>query len=271
MCSTRPCGPATMGVDKGYTETLGDRLATESDQRKVKGQRRNRLRAVAEKHAAKGPARPATSGGTTSATKSGTGGSPCTTDRCATTSARPPTPSWTRPAPTPARTCPHEVRQVPSPGHQPPPERVGQGHHGGHPHFDISTQRFCAGLGQSGLHIANRPPHGPVAGHALMGSVLLSRQGWVGRGHQCRLQHSGEAVRRGDYVVHALQGPTGRSRPCSRNEPGQRWGLLHPDSSCGPHQPRAKYPQRCRSVPIKGTAAVHMALGLVQAICASAP
>ena len=66
VCSTRPCGDATVGVDKGYTEAytdsdgerhgegLGDLLAAESDHQKVKGQRRNQLRAVAEKHAAKG-------------------------------------------------------------------------------------------------------------------------------------------------------------------------------------------------------------------------
>ena len=66
VCRTRPCGDATVGVDKGYTEAytdsdgerhgegLGDLLAAESDHQKVKGQCRNQLRAVAEKHAAKG-------------------------------------------------------------------------------------------------------------------------------------------------------------------------------------------------------------------------
>ena len=66
VCSTRPCGEATVGVDKGYTEAytdsdgerhgkgLGDLLAAESDHQKAKGQRRNRLRAVAKKHEAKG-------------------------------------------------------------------------------------------------------------------------------------------------------------------------------------------------------------------------
>ena len=66
VCSTRPCGDATVGVDKGYTEAytdndgerhgqgLGDLLAAESDHQKVKGQRRNQLRAVAKKHEAKG-------------------------------------------------------------------------------------------------------------------------------------------------------------------------------------------------------------------------
>ncbi|MXZ40716.1 MAG: transposase, partial [Caldilineaceae bacterium SB0666_bin_21] len=66
VCSTRPCGDATVGVDKGYTEAytdsdgerhgqgLGDLLAAESDHQKVKGQRRNHLRSMAEKHEAKG-------------------------------------------------------------------------------------------------------------------------------------------------------------------------------------------------------------------------
>ena len=61
-CSTRPCGTETVGVDKGYTEAftdsdgerhgegLGDLLAAESDDRKVKGQRRNQLRALEQKH-----------------------------------------------------------------------------------------------------------------------------------------------------------------------------------------------------------------------------
>ena len=66
VCSTRPCGDTTVGVDKGYTEAytdsdgerhgqgLGDLLAAESDHQKVKGQRRNHLRSMAEKHEAKG-------------------------------------------------------------------------------------------------------------------------------------------------------------------------------------------------------------------------
>ena len=66
VCTTRPCGDATVGVDKGYTEAytdsdgerhgqgLGDLLAAESDHQKVKGQKRNQLQAVAEKHEAKG-------------------------------------------------------------------------------------------------------------------------------------------------------------------------------------------------------------------------
>ena len=61
VCSTRPCGEATVGVDKGYTEAytdsdgerhgrgLGDLLAAESDVRK-KGQRRNRMRDLEQQH-----------------------------------------------------------------------------------------------------------------------------------------------------------------------------------------------------------------------------
>ena len=37
VCSTRPCGQATVGVDKGYTEALGDWLSVESDHRRAKG------------------------------------------------------------------------------------------------------------------------------------------------------------------------------------------------------------------------------------------
>ncbi len=61
-CSTHPGGSETVGVDKGYTEAytdsdgerhgqgLGDLLAAESDARKVKGQRRNRMRDLERKH-----------------------------------------------------------------------------------------------------------------------------------------------------------------------------------------------------------------------------
>ena len=66
VCSTRPCGETTVGVDKGYTEAytdsdgerhgegLGDLLSAESDHRKVKGTRRNHLRDTEQKHRAKG-------------------------------------------------------------------------------------------------------------------------------------------------------------------------------------------------------------------------
>lgn len=60
VCSTRPCGTASLGVDKGYTEVLTDSegkrhgkglgklLSQESDYLKAKYQRRNKLKAVAE-------------------------------------------------------------------------------------------------------------------------------------------------------------------------------------------------------------------------------
>ena len=66
VCSTRPSGADTVGVDKGYTEAytdsdgdrhgedLGDLLSAESDRRKVKGTRRNHLRDIEQKHEAKG-------------------------------------------------------------------------------------------------------------------------------------------------------------------------------------------------------------------------
>ncbi len=65
-CCTKPCGQGELGVDKGYTEAyadsegerhgegLGDLLAAESDARKVKGKKRNQLRAVEQKHRAAG-------------------------------------------------------------------------------------------------------------------------------------------------------------------------------------------------------------------------
>ena len=64
--SQRPCGTGETGVDKGYTEALvdshgqhhgdglGELLSTESDHRKQKGQRRAKLRALAQKELAKG-------------------------------------------------------------------------------------------------------------------------------------------------------------------------------------------------------------------------
>jgi len=61
VCSTKPCGDATIGIDKGYTEAftdsdgqhhgegLGELLSNESDYLKKKYQRRNKLKAIAEK------------------------------------------------------------------------------------------------------------------------------------------------------------------------------------------------------------------------------
>lgn len=64
--SQRPCGHSDVGVDKGYTEALvdssgnhhgnglGELLRSASDDRKRTGQRRGKLRALAEKELAKG-------------------------------------------------------------------------------------------------------------------------------------------------------------------------------------------------------------------------
>ena len=65
----RPCGTATIGVDRGYTEvfvdsdgdshgkTLGATLSAESDQLKLKWQSRNQIQAIAEKSSPKKRAR----------------------------------------------------------------------------------------------------------------------------------------------------------------------------------------------------------------------
>lgn len=66
MPSTRPCGTGEVGVDKGYTEAfvdshgqqhgqgLNELLSAESDHRKHIGQRRSKLRALAQKALANG-------------------------------------------------------------------------------------------------------------------------------------------------------------------------------------------------------------------------
>ena len=60
VCSVKPCGDKTVGIDKGYTEVftdsdgdihgggLGERLSKESDYLKIKYQSRNKLQAIAE-------------------------------------------------------------------------------------------------------------------------------------------------------------------------------------------------------------------------------
>jgi len=62
VCSIKPCGDQTLGIDKGYTEAftdsngkrhgkgLGNLLPTESDRLKLRYQRRNKLKSLAEKH-----------------------------------------------------------------------------------------------------------------------------------------------------------------------------------------------------------------------------
>jgi hypothetical protein len=68
-CVTRPCGPQTLGADKGYTEVftdsdgdrhglqLGKLLTTKSDANKIRYQGRQTLEAIADKHLAKGRGR----------------------------------------------------------------------------------------------------------------------------------------------------------------------------------------------------------------------
>jgi len=65
VCSIKPCGSQKIGIDKGYTEAftdsdgkhhgigLGDLLSAKSDQLKVRYQRRNKLKALAEKYSNK--------------------------------------------------------------------------------------------------------------------------------------------------------------------------------------------------------------------------
>ena len=220
-CSTKPCGSDTVGVDKGYTEAytdsegerhgegLGDLLARESDHVKVKGESRNKLRAVERKHRAAGRIKKADN-----IRRNNLG------DR-----------KWDRRkklhnaqvreflckaahglvdnADTIA--CEDLTANMKSAQyrHRDTKRRLaawGQGRDGGHPHLDISAPRFGAGVGKPRLHVANRFPHRPVAGHAARGSVLRPGRSRVGCGYQRRPQHPAAHVRRRDYAVHALPG-----------------------------------------------------------------
>ena len=212
VCSTRPCGEATVGVDKGYTEAytdsdgerhgegLGDLLSAESDHRKVKGTRRNHLRDTEQKHRAKG------------------------------------------------NHCKADTIRKNNLGHQKRDRRRTRHHkqvrdhlcQAAHTVVDKAGTIACEDLSahmksaQYRHRDTNRRLSGWVKGvmadtltsisrrrgsalalvnpactsqidsrtdllqsHASLESVLLSRRGCAGRGHQCRLQHSGEAVRRG--------------------------------------------------------------------------
>ena len=115
-CSTQPGGSETVGVDKGYTEAytdsdgkrhgqgLGDLLAAESDARKVKGQRRNRMRDLEQKHRDAGNVQKADN-----ILRHNLGNQKWDRrqkrhkPRSGTSCARPPTASSTAPAPSPAR------------------------------------------------------------------------------------------------------------------------------------------------------------------------
>ena len=69
VCAVGPCGEAAIGIDKGYSEAftdsdgqrhgegLGDVLSAESDRLKEKYKRRNKLKAICDKHAKSGNAR----------------------------------------------------------------------------------------------------------------------------------------------------------------------------------------------------------------------
>ena len=212
MCSTRPCGDATVGVDKGYTEAytdsdgerhgkgLGDLLAAESDHQKGKGQKRNQLRSVTEKHEARGHHRKA--------------------DNIRT-----------------AQSGPQQVEptqaQTPKASAQPAvPGRPRRGRQGGHHRLrgPVGASMQSAKYRHRDI---NRRPNGWVKG--MMADTLTSisrrrgsatalvnpaytsqidsrtgllqgtssswdrfhcmRRGCAGRGRQCRLQYSGEAVR----------------------------------------------------------------------------
>ena len=241
VCSTRPCGEATVGVDKGYTETytdsdgerhgkgLGDLLAAESDARKVKGQRRNRMRDLEQKHRDAGNVQKADN-----ILRHNLGhrkwdrrqkqhnarvrdflcqAAHSVVDRAGTIACE-------------DLTAPMQSAKVMQ-RHPTPSERLDQGRDGRHPNLDISTHRHCVGVGEPRLHVANRLPHRTPARSPAWGPVLRPGRSRVGRGHQRRPQHPGAHVRRRDHGTR----PSERSNDGSGIEAGQRWGRLHPDSS----------------------------------------
>ncbi len=150
----------------------------------------------------------------------------------------------------PVRT--HAVRPLPPPS----PERVGQGRHGRNPHFDISAQRFCAGLGQSSLQLANRLPDGPVAGHVSRRPVFFRNRIVPDADISAACNNLARLDDDGKTLHMTLRGC---ARPARGTNLDRGGGLVcHPGSSGRnmqqhPRQPRAKYPCRPRSVPGKGT------------------
>ena len=200
VCSTRPCGAVTVGVHKGYTEVytdsdgerhgqgLGNLLAAESDQRKVKGRRRNHLKAPSTTSTR----RRATPARARNIEQHNLGRKTQRRRRhqrrvrnllCQAVHAVVDKAGTSVCEDLSASMKPAKYR------HKDTNRRLHgwvKGVMADTLNFGISAQRFCAGIGQSGLHIANRIPHGPVAGHASLGSVLLSRRGCAGRGCQCR-------------------------------------------------------------------------------------
>ena len=235
VCSTRPCGEATVGVDKGYTEAytdsggerhgkgLGDLLSAESDQRKVKGTRRNHLRDTEQKHRAKGNHRKADT-----IRKNNLGNQ-----------------KWDR-----RRTLHHrQVRDHLCQAAHTVVDKAGtiacedlsmSMKSAKYRHRD--TNRRLSGwvkgvMADTLTSISRRRGSAPalvnpaytsqvdsrtglLQGTSSLGPVLLLRRGCAGRGRQCRLQHSGEAVRRGDNVVHTLQGGQGPARRTNQDSGG---------------------------------------------------
>ena len=235
VCSTRPCGKATVGVDKGYTEAyadsdgerhgegLGDLLSAESDHRKVKGTRRNHLRDTEQKHRAKGNHRKADT-----IRKNNLGNQ-----------------KWDR-----RRTLHHkQVRDhlcqaahtvVDKAGTIACEDLSASMKSARYRHKD--TNRRLSGwvkgvMADTFTSISRRRGSAPALVNPAYTSQVDSRTGllqgrrrWdrfyclrrgcAGRGRQCRLQHSGEAVRRGDNVVHALQGGACPARGTNQDSGG---------------------------------------------------
>ena len=234
-CSTHPGGSETVGVDKGYTEAytdsegerhgpgLGDLLAAESDARKVKGQRRNRMRDLEQKHRDAGNVKKADN-----ILRHNLGHRKwdrrqkqhnCTGQGLPV----PGRPQHRRPRRHHRLRGSDGIHEVGQEGHAPrhptPSERLGQGRDGRHPNLDISTQKHCVGVGEPRLHVANRLPHRTPAGKTALGPVLRPGRSRVGRGHQRRPQHPGAHVRRRDHAVHAL--PRGQApAPGSKRDNG---------------------------------------------------
>ena len=114
---------------------------------------------------------------------------------------------------------PPEGHQVPPQEHQEQTERLGQEQNGRDPNLDISTQTFCAGIGQPGLRFANGLPDGPVQ-DTRQGDRFYGVDGVVldaNTNPTCNIRN-----RLHDDEI-TLWIPVGRSRPWSRREPGQRW------------------------------------------------
>ena len=214
-CSTRPCGEATVGVDKG------------SLHRQRRGMAIGRPVVRVARSTAQSPQQGRPSGSSGPAA-----------DAAPQASARPPlpvTPSWTS-TPSPARTCP---RQSAPSGTPTAGSAVGSRAHGGHPNLDISAQRFF-------VNPAYTSSTWPVAGHGT-GFTVATGLCWTGR--QCRLQHSGEADEEITMPYREVKAPR-RTNQDSGGDCSTRTRV----AGATPPPSRAKYQRRYRSVPINGNA-----------------